>query len=152
MRDLDPLVNEAVSVISIVPRAGRPHSLSLEQRLNLLLIKQLVGESIRMFLNMLMIFSMISGIGVSYKTIERLYSDDEVIIAIENIYVLILKKEEVTSSRATGDCTGYSLRVKKNYESYAQKLKDLAKDSPDNREEKDKTRKANRHKKRLFGC
>ena len=63
-------VNEAVSAIHILPRAGHPHSLTLEQRVKLLLIKQLVGESNRMFANMLVIFSMISGIDVSYKTIE----------------------------------------------------------------------------------
>ena len=51
------------------------------------MIKQLVGESNRMFANMLDIFSMISGIDVSYKTIERLYSDDEVITAIHNLHV-----------------------------------------------------------------
>ena len=56
----------------------------------------------------------------------------------------------MTSSRATGDGTGYGLTVKKNYESYAQKLKDLAKESPENREEKDRTKKAKEHKKRLF--
>ena len=50
----------------------RPHSLSLEQRVKVLLIKQLVGKSNRMFANMLVIFSMISGINLSYKTIERL--------------------------------------------------------------------------------
>ncbi len=87
MKDLDPLVNEAVSMIRIVPRAGHPHSLSLEQRVKLLLIKQLVGESNRMFANMLAIFSMLSGIDVSYKTIERLHSDDEVIIAVHNLHV-----------------------------------------------------------------
>ena len=92
MRDLEPLVNEAVSVIRIVPRAGHPHSLSLEQRVKLLLIKQLVCVSNRMFANMLVIFSIISGIDVSYKTIERLYSDDEVLIAIHNLHVLVLKK------------------------------------------------------------
>ena len=150
MRDLDPLVNEAVSAIHILPRAGHPHSLTLEQRVKLLLIKQLVGESNRMFANMLVIFSMISGIDVSYKTIERLYSDDEVVMAIHNLHVLILKKKGVNSSRATGDGTGYGLTVKKNYESYAQKLKDLAKESTENREEKDKTNKAKGHRKRLF--
>ena len=150
MRDLDPLVNEAVSLIHILPRAGHPHSLSLEQRVKLLLIKQLVGKSNRMFANMLAIFSMISGIDVSYKTIERLYSDEEVVIAIHNLHVLILKKKGVNSSRATGDGTGYGLTVKKNYESYAQKLKDLAKESTESREEKDKTKKAKGHKKRLF--
>ena len=149
MKDLDPLVNEAVSMIRIVPRAGHPHSLTLEQRVKLLLVKQLVGESNRMFTNMLAIFSMLSGIDVSYKTIERLYSDDEVIIAVHNLHVLILKKKGVTSSNATGDGTGYSLTVKKNYESYAQKLKDLAKENSGNREEKDGKR-SKAHKKRLF--
>ncbi|EQD57519.1 ISA1214-6 transposase, partial [mine drainage metagenome] len=89
MKDLDPLVSEAVSTIRIVTGAGHPHSLTLEQRVKLLLIKQLVGESNRMFANMLAIFSMISDIDVSYKTIERLYSDDEVIVAIHNLHVLI---------------------------------------------------------------
>ena len=146
MKDLDPLIQEAVSSIRIIPRPGHPHSLTLEQRVKLILIKQLVGESNRMFANMLVIFSMISGIDVSYKTIERLYSDDDVIIAIHNLHVLILKKNGVTSSRATGDGTGYSLTVKKNYESHAQHLKDMAKENPDYRKEKE----SKGHRKRLF--
>ena len=149
MKDLDPLVNEAVSTIRIVPGAGHPHSLTLEQRVKLLLIKQLVSESNRMFANMLAIFSMLSGIDVSYKTIERLYSDEEVIMAVHNLHVLILGKKDITNSSATGDGTGYSLTVKKNYESYAQKLKDHAKENPGNREEKD-GKKSESHKKRLF--
>ena len=56
----------------------------------------------------------------------------------------------MTSSRATGDGTGYGLTVKKNYESYAQKLNNLAKESHENREEKDRTNKAKDHKKLLF--
>ena len=147
MRDLDPLVNEAVSAIHIVPRAGHPHSLTLEQRVKLLLIKQLVGESNRMFANMLVIFSMLSGIDVSYKTVERLYSDDEVIMAIHNLHVLILKGEGITDSDATGDGTGYSLTVKKNYESHAQKLKDMAKENPDHGKD---AKESKGHKKRLF--
>ena len=151
MKDLDPLVNEAVSIMRIIHGPGHPHSLTIEQRVKLLLIKQLVGESNRMFANMLDIFSMISGIDVSYKTIERLYSDDEVITAIHNLHVLMLKKKGVKNSDATGDGTGYGLTVKKNYESYAQKLKELAKENPGKRDEKkDGTKKAKEHKKRLF--
>jgi len=67
MKDLDPLVNQAVSTIHIIHGPGHPHSLTIEQRVKLLLIKQLVGESNRMFANMLDIFSMLSGIVVSYK-------------------------------------------------------------------------------------
>ena len=80
-----------------------------------------------MFANMLAIFSMLSGIDVLYKTVERLYSDNETLMALHNLHVLILKKNGVKNSDATGDGTGYSLTVKKNYESYAQKLKELAK-------------------------
>ena len=149
MKDLDPLIGEAVSTIRIIRGPGHPHSLSIEQRVKLLLIKQLVGESNRMFTNMLAIFSMLSGIDVSYKTIERLYSDDETLIALHNLHVLMLRKKGVTSSNATGDGTGYSLTVKKNYESHAQKLKDLAKENSGNREEKD-GKKSGAHKKRLF--
>ena len=49
MKDLEPLIDEAVSTITIIHGAGHPHSLSLDQRVKLLLIKQLVGESNRMF-------------------------------------------------------------------------------------------------------
>ena len=147
MKDLDPLIQEAVSSIRIIPRPGHPHSLTLEQRVKLILIKQLVGESNRMFANMLDIFSMLSGVDISYKTIERLYSDDEVIIAIHNLHALILKRKIITNSDATGDGTGYSLTVKKNYESHAQKLKDMAKENPDYRKD---AKESKCHKKRLF--
>ena len=88
IKALDPLIHEAVSTIRIEPRTGRPDSLTLEQKVKLLLIKQLVGESNRMFANMLDVFSMLSGIEVSYKTVERLYSDEEVMVALHNLHVL----------------------------------------------------------------
>ena len=149
MKDLEPLIDEAVSTITIIHGPGHPHSLSLDQRVKLLLIKQLVGESNRMFANMLDIFSMVSGMDVSYKTVERLYSDEEVVLAIHNLHTLMLKKNSVSGSRSTGDGTGYSLTVKKNYESYAQKLKDKAKENPVNREE-GRNKVSNVHKKKLF--
>ncbi|EQD26112.1 ISA1214-6 transposase, partial [mine drainage metagenome] len=69
-----------------------------------------------------------------------MYSDGEVIVAVHNLHVLILKKKGVTSSDATGDGTGYSLTVKKNYESHAQRLKDLAEENPDNKKKKTEQR------------
>ena len=95
MKELDPLVNEAVASIKIIHVPGHPHSLSLNQRVKLLLIKQLVGESNRMFANMLAIFSMLSGMNIAYKTVERLYSDEEVRMAIHNLHELILKGKEL---------------------------------------------------------
>ena len=149
MKELDPLINEAVSKIQIVPRPGHPNTLTLEQRVKLLMIKQLVGESNRIFSNMLAIFSTLSCIDVSYKVIERLYSDHEVIIAVHNLHMLILKNKDINGSGATGDGTGYSLTVKKNYESHAQKLKDLAKENSVSKEKK-KGKNSKSNKKRLF--
>ena len=45
-------------------------------------------------------------------------------MVLHNLHVLILKKNGVKNSDATGDGTGYSLTVKKNYESYAQRRDD----------------------------
>ena len=132
MRSLEPLIHEAVTTIRVyheADRRGRPESLTLEQKVKLLLIKQLVGESNRVFVNMLDLFSMVSGMDVSYKTVERLYSDDMVMMALHNLHVLILRRKGVKISDATGDGTGYSLTIKKNYESYAQRLKDRAKEN-----------------------
>ena len=150
MNELDPLIHKAVSFIHIVQGPGHPHSLTLEQRVKLLLIKQLVGESNRMFASMLVLYSMLSGIDVSYKTVERLYSDEEVQLAIHNLHVLILGRNGIQGSDATGDGTGYSLTVKKNYESHVRKLKDLAKENPAKDAENCAADAQNEHKRRLF--
>ncbi|MDG7036807.1 MAG: ISNCY family transposase, partial [Nitrososphaerota archaeon] len=103
MKSLEPLIHEAVSTLHVEPRAGHPYSLTLEQRVKVLLIKQLVGESNRMFAGMLVVFSLLDDIDISYKTVERLYSDEEVDLALHNLHALILKG--VTASDATGDGT-----------------------------------------------
>ena len=131
IRELSPLIDAAVASLHILPGKGHPHALSLQDRVKILLIKELVGESNRMFANMLDLFAMISGVDISYKSVERLYSDDQVILAIHNLHALVLRKKGVTMAKATGDGTGYSLSVKRNYESYAQKLRDGAKENPD---------------------
>jgi len=81
---------------------------------------------------------MVSGIDISYKTVERLYSDELVMMALHNLHVLLLKKKGIKESDATGDGTGYSLTVKKNYESYAQELKDKAKENRNEGDDKGK--------------
>jgi transposase len=141
IKALDPLIHEAVSTMTIEPRTGRPDTLTLEQKVKLLLIKQLVGESNRMFANMLDVFSMLSGIEVSYKTVERLYSDEEVMMALHNLQVLLLRRRGIERSDASGDGTGYSLTVSKHYESVARELKDRAKeDGPHPSDEQPKKR------------
>jgi hypothetical protein len=53
-------------VFVVFSELQRGEYVRLEQQVKLLLIKQLVGESNRMFANMLDMFSMLPGIDVSY--------------------------------------------------------------------------------------
>jgi len=129
IRNLEPLIDETVETIKIQRGKGRKPTLTLKQRVILILLKQLIGKSNRSMASMLAIFSLLSGIDVSYKTVERLYSDPEVEMAIHKLHILILKKKGVENVDCSGDGTGYSLTIKKHYASEAQERKDKAKKS-----------------------
>ncbi len=128
IRNIEPLVEEAVNTIKIHKEQGRTSELSLKQRVILLLLKELFDRSNRNMASMLDLFSLLSGIDVSYKTVERLYSDPEVEMALHNLHMLILKKKGVNKVDASGDGTGYSLTIKKNYADECAKRKDKAKE------------------------
>lgn len=81
-----------------------------------------------MMASMLGLFSLLSGIDVGYKTVERLYSNHDVEMAIHNLHILILKGKGVKNIDACGDGTGYSLTIKKHYASETQLRKDKAKE------------------------
>ena len=61
-------------------------------------------------------FEPLFGVTVSYKYIERLYSDEEVKTVLHNLFILLLQDEGV-SGDFSGDGTGYSLTVSKHYRS-----------------------------------
>ena len=143
-RELKPLVHEAASTITFVSgetRGAKP-ILTVEQRTIAILIKHIIGKSNRNMSSMFIIFSLLSGIDVSYKTVERFYSDPEVIIVLHNLHILLLKKKNVKEVNGSGDGTGLSLTIKVNYAAYAQKLKDKAK--------KIETQSDKEYKKKLF--
>lgn len=96
-RELKPLVQEAVQSLQIVDgeTRGIKPKLTLEQKVLLLLLKHLIGKSNRDMAIMVVIFSWLTDIDISYKTVERLYSDKEVILALNNLHYLILKKKEL---------------------------------------------------------
>jgi transposase len=129
MTQLEPLVNEAVGQVQQHAGPGRPHDLTLKQRVLLLLLQRLFKESNRMMASMLMIFSILSGVDVGYKTVERLYSDEEVCEALDNLHTIILKRKGISDVDASGDGTGYSLTIKKHYATEADKQKDKAKEA-----------------------
>jgi len=129
MRELEPLVDEAISIIQITrdEQRGRNPELTLKQKVILLLLKHLIGKSNREMSVMLVLFNLLSDIDVSYKTVERLYSDEQVRLVLWNMHSLILKKKGVKDVDCSGDGTGYSLTVKKHYACEAQRLKEKAK-------------------------
>jgi len=126
MKELEPLLKEA-SNIKITSKRGKRFQLTPKQKTTILLIKHLMRKTNRPMAGMLCLFSLLSGINVSYKTIERLYSDDEVEIVLHNLHILLLKKKNVRKIDSTADATGYSLTVRKHYATEMQKLKDKGK-------------------------
>lgn len=130
-KDLKPLVHEADSSIHFVhgeTRGAKP-VLTVEQRTLAILMKHIIGKSNRNMAAMFVVFSLLSDIDVSYKTVERFYSDPEVIAVLHNLHVLLLKKKGVKEIDGSGDGTGYSLTVKVHYASEAQKLKEKLKNA-----------------------
>jgi transposase len=63
---------------------------------------------------LLELFEPLFGFKVSYKSVERLYSDEGVELALYNLFLLLLRDEGVSRNFA-GDGTGYSLTVTKRY-------------------------------------
>lgn len=131
MQELEPLIDKAASTLRTVKgtERGRQPKLTPKQKTTLLLLKHLCGKSNREMSFMLILFSLLTGVDVSYKTVERLYSDGEVSLVLHNMHELILEKKGVESANCSGDGTGYSLTIKKHYASVAQKLKDKAKEA-----------------------
>jgi len=100
---------------------GRPPKLDLERKANLFLLVRLLGASNRGMEEALELFQPLFGFGVTYKYIERLYSDEEEVkMALHNLFVLLLRNEGTTGDLA-GDGTGYSVKVESHYRADPQK-------------------------------
>ena len=100
---------------------GRPPKLDLEKKVNLFILVRFLAKSNRAVEDALECFQPLFGVDVSYKYIERLYSDPQVKLALHNLFVLLLK-DEATSGDFAGDGTGYSVRVDSHYRSDPKKF------------------------------
>ena len=129
MNELPVIIEKAVYNLRFYRGRGDKPKLKIDQRVRLLLISQLAGKSNRMIAYMANLFSLITGINRSYKTIERLYSDNEVETALFNIWITLLNRNNVKITDCCGDATGYGLFISKHYCSIVQKLKEKAKES-----------------------
>lgn len=129
INNLEELINDSIKCLDYFSKNENKHSLPLAKRMRLILIKELSEKGNRKIANLLDLFSIVAGADISYKTVERLYSDDKVILGLHNLFILALNKRGIKNIEACGDATGYSLTISKHYSSYVQKLKDKAKES-----------------------
>jgi len=127
VKNLSRLIKKATQNIIQIKSSGCPQKLTLEQKVKLILIKLIVDKSNRLTSNLLELFSLMFDIEVSYKYIERLYSDEEVKLALCNLSILIIKEKGIENIDCCGDATGYSLTISKHYCSYATLLKEKSK-------------------------
>jgi transposase len=112
---LPQYIHQAVETINREEqKMGRPPKLDLEKKVNLFILVRFLNKSNRNAEESLQYFQPLFGVDVSYKYIERLYSDPEVKLALHNMFILLLK-EEGTSGNYAGDGTGYSVSVESHY-------------------------------------
>ena len=115
LKKLPTYIKQAVENISRYKQAtGRPDTLELEKKVHLFLFARLMRKSNRGMEEALELFQPLFGFNVSYKYIERLYSDKEVKLALHNLFILLLQ-EEGTTGKYSGDGSGYSLTVETHY-------------------------------------
>jgi len=115
LRDLPRYVDQAADMIRFVkPRVGQRKKIDVRKRTLLFLFARLMNKSNRDMEDLLVFFEPLFGIKVSYKSIERLYSDSEVKTVLHNLFILLIRDEGV-SGDFSGDGTGYSLSVTRHY-------------------------------------
>ncbi|MEK6936429.1 MAG: ISNCY family transposase [Nanoarchaeota archaeon] len=128
IKNLDELINESIKDLIYSSKNENKHSLPLAKRMRLILVKELNEKGNRKIANLIDLFSMMGGTDISYKTVERLYSDDKIILGLHNLFILTLNKRGIRNIDACGDATGYSLTITKHYSTYAAKLKNKVKE------------------------
>lgn len=119
-RNLVPLIREACESVKTSKR-GKPPSLSIEKKTNILLLKHLFDLSNRNMAYMLCFFSALTDVETSSKTVERIYSNPYVKMTLHNLFMLLLKKKGIKKVNASGDGTGYSLLISQHYNSNPKK-------------------------------
>jgi len=120
--EIEPVIEEAYSMISVSKRErGRPSKIPVVKKVLLLLIKEIFQLSNRRMANMLGFFTFMTGIYISYKTVERAYSDELVRLTIHNMFTILAKRKGIEECDVSGDGTGYSLTVTRHYRNEREK-------------------------------
>src|SRR3989338_4910228 len=93
LNKLPEYIEKAASMINVEKTRGPEKDLSLVQRTTLLLFTKLMGKSNRGMEEAVILLQPFFGVQVGYKTIERLYSDEEVKLVLHNLFILLLQDE-----------------------------------------------------------
>lgn len=121
-REIKPIIEEATAVLSNnIRQIGNPSKISLECKVMVLLLKDIFDTSNRKTARLLPLFGGLPKISTSYKTVERLYSDPLVSMAIHNMFVIMVRRKGITNVDTSGDGTGYGLTVTKHYSTNVRK-------------------------------
>ena len=115
--ELRAMIDESSSFV--VEEFGRPSLLEAKEKVFIILVKEIFRLSNRKTAYLLPLLGVEKDI--SYKTVERLYSDPLVLMILKNLFMNSLERKSVTSVDASGDGTGYSLTVTKHYRSLREK-------------------------------
>lgn len=116
VKEIKPIIAEAVSILgNNIKQIGSPPSISLENKVLMLLLKDIFDTSNRKTARLLPFFGGLTRISTSYKTVERLYSDPLVSMTIHNMFVIMVKRKGITHADISGDGTGYGLTITKHY-------------------------------------
>ncbi len=116
-RELRSMIDHVSGIV--LNEFGRPSLLDAKEKAFIILVKEIMKLSNRRMAYEMPLFGITEEI--SYKTVERLYSDPLVIMILNNIFIETLRKKEMGKCDAVGDGTGYSLTVTKHYRSMREK-------------------------------
>ena len=112
-----------------VEEAGRPSLLNAREKVFIIFVKEIFRLSNRKAAYLLPLLGITEEI--SYKTVERLYSDPLVIMILNNLFVASVKRKGrkgIDTAETSGDGTGYSLTVTKHYRSLREKNGEIVKE------------------------
>ncbi len=113
--ELYSVVKSASSIIfSPDDRMGGPPKVTSEQKVVILLLKEIFSLSNRKMAGLLSLFGPLTDIDICYKTVERAYSALPVRLIIHNMFVLLAYG---AGGNLSGDGTGYSLSITRHYRS-----------------------------------
>ena len=122
VRELRPIIKEAtVTLVGNIRHIGRPSKISMEDKVILLLLKDIFDTSNRKTSKLLPLFDGLSELFITYKTVERLYSDPLISMALHNMFVIMIRRKKITNVDLSGDGTGYGLTVTKHYSTNVKK-------------------------------